>query len=167
MKQLRALGAVPAYVRAKRADKSVSLNLLYGMVASLAGCHWRDVKRNRKLELLNAIETYEEHDSPRFADSEDELSELRNIGKAMRKDFAMLRITSVKQLARCDADFLYTKIQTLTATRHDPCVWDTYAAAIHQARTGEALPWWDFTKIRKDRESKGTWLTNSKRPGAK
>jgi len=81
----------------------------------------------------------------------DELSRLRNIGKAMRRDFELLGIQSVKQLAKCDADKLYAKIQTLTGTRHDPCVWDTYAAAIHQAKTGEALAWWEFTKVRKQR----------------
>lgn len=85
----------------------------------------------------------------------DELAELRNIGKAMRKDFDLLEIKSVEQLARCDADTLYAKIQNLTGTRHDPCVWDTYAAAIHQAKTGEALPWWDFTRVRKRREATG------------
>jgi len=81
----------------------------------------------------------------------DELSQLRNIGKAMRGDFELLGIKSVRQLAKCDADKLYAKIQTLTGARHDPCVWDTYAAAIHQAKTGEALPWWEFTRVRKAR----------------
>jgi len=83
----------------------------------------------------------------------DELSKLRNIGKAMRRDFDLLGIDSVKQLAKCDPDKLYARIQTLTGTRHDPCVWDTYAAAIHQAKTGEALAWWEFTKVRKERAS--------------
>jgi DNA transformation protein len=83
----------------------------------------------------------------------DELLQLRNIGKAMRGDFELLGIRTVAQLARSDADKLYARIQKLTGTRHDPCVWDTYAAAIHQAKTGEALPWWDFTKVRKAREA--------------
>ena len=81
------------------------------------------------------------------------IADLRNIGKAMLKDFELLGIKSVKQLASCDADKLYARIQKLTNTRHDPCVWDTYAAAIHQAKTGEALPWWEFTKVRKNREA--------------
>jgi hypothetical protein len=81
----------------------------------------------------------------------DELSKLRNIGKAMRADFELLGIGSVKELAKCNADTLYERIQSLTHTRHDPCVWDTYAAAIHQAKTGEAVAWWEFTKVRKDR----------------
>ena len=81
----------------------------------------------------------------------DELRQLRNIGKAMRRDFELLGMHTVRQLAHCDADTLYARIQTLTGSRQDPCVWDTYAAAIHQARTGEALPWWAFTRIRKQR----------------
>lgn len=89
---------------------------------------------------------------------QDELLALRNIGRAMRSDFDLLGIHSVAQLARQNADVLYTHIQELTDTRHDPCVWDTYAAAIHQARTGEALPWWHFTKERKQRQAAGSFL---------
>jgi nucleotidyltransferase/DNA polymerase involved in DNA repair len=148
--QLKKMGAVAAYVQAKRANKLASLNLLYGLVGALEDCDWREVKWERKLELLNAVEEFERCHPQELA-----LDELRNIGKAMLKDFELLKVTSVKQLAKCDADKLYAKIQTLTGARHDPCVWDTYAAAIHQAQTGEALPWWDFTKVRKEREVKG------------
>ena len=86
-----------------------------------------------------------------------QLSDLRNIGKAMLKDFDLLGITSVAQLAGQDADELYTRIAVLTGARHDPCVHDTYAAAIHQAKTGEALNWWAFTPIRKERQKAGTF----------
>ncbi|MDP8998420.1 MAG: helix-hairpin-helix domain-containing protein [Pseudomonadota bacterium] len=86
-----------------------------------------------------------------------QLSDLRNIGKAMLKDFDLLGITSVAQLAGQDADDLYTRISILTGARHDPCVHDTYAAAIHQAKTGEALNWWAFTPIRKERQKAGTF----------
>ena len=86
-----------------------------------------------------------------------QLSDLRNIGKAMLKDFDLLGITSVAQLAAQDADELYARIAVLTGARHDPCVHDTYAAAIHQAKTGEALNWWAFTPIRKERQKAGTF----------
>lgn len=86
-----------------------------------------------------------------------QLSDLRNIGKAMLKDFDLLGITSVAQLATQDADELYTRISILTGARHDPCVHDTYAAAIHQAKTGEALNWWAFTPLRKPRQRLGTF----------
>jgi hypothetical protein len=148
--QLTKAGAVPVYVMTKRVDKVVSLNLLYGLVGSIEDCDWRKVQRERKLELLNAIEEYE-HAHPTESL---QLKDLRNIGKAMLLDFELLGVSSVKQLARCNADKLYARIQELTHTRHDPCVWDTYAAAIHQAKTGEALAWWEFTKVRKEREAK-------------
>jgi nucleotidyltransferase/DNA polymerase involved in DNA repair len=160
--KLRKAGPVPAYLQAKHADKAVSINLLYGLVGSIENCDWREVQRDRKLELLNAIEEYERQHP---ASTASELGRLRNIGKAMVKDFELLGITSVKQLARCDADKLYARIQELTHTRHDPCVWDTYAAAIHQAKTGEALPWWDFTKVRKEREAMRVSLSLPRRGG--
>ncbi|MDE2384255.1 MAG: Mitomycin resistance protein mcrB [Alphaproteobacteria bacterium] len=75
----------------------------------------------------------------------------------MLGDFEMLGISSVAQLAREDADELYTRISLLTGARHDPCVHDTFAAAIHQARTGEALNWWAFTPLRKERQRQGTF----------
>jgi Pathogenicity locus len=84
---------------------------------------------------------------------DDELSQLRNIGKAMRADFELLGIGSVQELAHCEADELYQRIHDLTHMRHDPCVWDTYAAAIHQAKTGEALAWWEFSQVHRQRQA--------------
>ena len=85
------------------------------------------------------------------------LAELRNVGKAMLADFDMLGITNVQQLAAQDVDELYLRLCRLTASRHDPCVHDTFAAAIHQARTGEALNWWAFTPLRKARQQAQTF----------
>ncbi len=154
--QLRKLGAIGAYVQVKQQHAGASLNLLYALVAALEAGDWKQVQRERKLELMLAVEDYQRAQPETSAKSGkpvDELLQLRNIGKAMRADFELLGIQSVKQLAGCDADELYARIQSLTHTRHDPCVWDTYAAAIHQASTGEALPWWAFTKIRKQRQA--------------
>jgi hypothetical protein len=80
---------------------------------------------------------------------------LRNIGPAARADLAVLGITSVEQLAFADADALYVELQVRTARHHDPCVWDVFAAAIHQARTGESRDWWTFTPERKRRQELG------------
>jgi hypothetical protein len=88
----------------------------------------------------------------------DELMTLRNIGPAMRADFALLGIDSVAELATRDADLLYLELGAITGGRPDPCVHDTFAAAIHQAKTGEALPWWAFTPIRTQRQQQGTFL---------
>ncbi len=88
-----------------------------------------------------------------------ELFELRNIGKAMLLDFKILGIATVPQLAQQNADELYTRLSILTGGRQDLCVHDTFAAAIHQAKTGEALNWWAFTPLRKERQRLGTFPT--------
>ena len=49
---LRALGAVAAYRRAKHAfPRDVSLNLLYALAATLAGIDWRDLPAEAKSKL--------------------------------------------------------------------------------------------------------------------
>ena len=77
------------------------------------------------------------------------LRDLRNIGKAMLADFDLLGIENVGQLADCDPRELYDRLQAITGQRHDPCVLDTFSAAVHEARTGERLNWWAFTPARK------------------
>ena len=95
---------------------------------------------------------------PKIGKSGDELSTLANVGPAVRGDFALLGIENVAQLARQDADELYARLSQLTGCRQDPCVWDVFAATIHQAKTGEARAWWTFTPVRKERQKKGTFL---------
>jgi hypothetical protein len=77
------------------------------------------------------------------------LGDLRNIGKAMLADFDLLGVKSVEQLAACDPTELYDQLHAVTGNRQDPCVLDTFSAAVHEARTGEKLDWWHFSRIRK------------------
>lgn len=90
--------------------------------------------------------------------SDDDVIYLRNIGRAMKADLLMLGIRTVGELATRDADALYLELTAKTGTYQDPCVHDTFAAAIHQARTGEALAWWAFTPARKARQSQGKFV---------
>ena len=78
-----------------------------------------------------------------------ELLTLQNLGKATLKDLETLGISTVQQLSEQNADDLYKRIQKLTGTKHDPCVWDVFAAIIHEAKTGEKTKWWEWTKVRK------------------
>lgn len=81
-----------------------------------------------------------------------ELLTLKNVGPATYKDLCRLGIKSIKQLAKADPDKLYSRLQKLTNTKQDPCVWDVFAAIIHEAKTGEKQPWWEWTKVRKARQ---------------
>lgn len=78
-----------------------------------------------------------------------QLQTLPNVGPATAADFLRLGITSVDDLSRRDPRELYDRIGLLDGVPHDPCVLDTYAAAIHAARTGEAIPWYEFSDARK------------------
>ena len=82
-----------------------------------------------------------------------QLSDLRGIGRAMLKDFDMLGVRSVEQLARCEGDELYRRLCKITKTRMDPCVHDTFVCAVEQARhtnlPSAKCDWWYWSKVRK------------------
>lgn len=89
-----------------------------------------------------------------------DLSALKNVGKATLKDLALLEITTVEALKNQNPNTLYAKLCALTAKKHDPCVWDVFAAIIHEANTGEKTPWWHWTKIRKEKGLNVATLTD-------
>ena len=84
-----------------------------------------------------------------------ELGELISIGPATLKDFEMLGIRSVEELARRDPQRMYEKMGRLTGQRQDPCVLDTFCAAVAQAKNprlpAEKCQWWWWSKKRKQR----------------
>ena len=80
-----------------------------------------------------------------------ELIDLKNVGKATLADLALLEINSVEELAQQDATDLFHRLEKCTKSLQDPCVWDVFAAIIHEAKTGEATRWWDWTALRKAR----------------
>lgn len=88
-----------------------------------------------------------------------ELLRLKNVGPATYEDLKLLEIHSINELAQADPDELYKRIQIITGKPHDPCVWDVFAAIIHEAKTGIKQPWWEWTKVRKDRQKKGTFVS--------
>jgi hypothetical protein len=98
--------------------------------------------------------------------ADDPFKGFRNVGPATRADLAVLRIKSVEQLAQSDPDELYARLQMTTGVRQDPCVWDVFAAVVHQAKTGEALNWWAFTPERKKRQVQGKFPDASDRSKA-
>lgn len=83
------------------------------------------------------------------------LKDLRNVGKATLEDLKILGIHTVEELARQNPTFLFHQLEKLTQSRQDPCVWDVFAAIIHEASTGEATNWWEWTKKRKDLQKNG------------
>jgi len=84
---------------------------------------------------------------------ERQLGDLISIGPAMLRDFEMLGIRSVGQLARQDPQKMYETLGRKMGQRQDPCVLDTFCAAVAQARNPR-LPagqcqWWWWSRKRK------------------
>jgi uncharacterized protein YcaQ len=77
-----------------------------------------------------------------------ELLSLQNVAKATLKDLELLGISSIQQLAQADPNDLFSRLSALTKQVPNPCVWDVFAAMIHEAQTGEKTPWWKWSKVR-------------------
>ena len=84
------------------------------------------------------------------------LQDLVSIGPAMLRDFELLGIRSVAQLARQKPEGLYEKLCQVTGKSQDICVFDTFSAAVAQARNprlpAEQCQWWYWSRKRKARE---------------
>ena len=85
--------------------------------------------------------------------AERKLGQLVSIGPAMLRDFELLGIHSVAQLARRNPQRMYQDLCRITGTRQDPCVLDTFSAAVAQARDPLLPPdqcqWWYWSRKRK------------------
>jgi DNA transformation protein and related proteins len=106
--------AAALYLQLKAMSKSVSLNMLWGIVSAQTGVPWQQVAREQRSEWLARVAALE--DAQRHvrakpmasrspgADSEpQELESLRNIGPTVAKRLRAVGIASRKDLARVGA----------------------------------------------------------------
>ena len=81
------------------------------------------------------------------------LDDLISIGPAMLRDFEMLGIRSMAQLARQNPQRMYSRLNRISGQRQDPCVLDVFCAAVAQARNprlpAEQCQWWYWSRKRK------------------
>lgn len=78
-------------------------------------------------------------------------TDIPNIGPAIERDFIFLKIKSPKDLQNKDAFTLYTKLCKVRRVRQDPCVLDTFIAAIEFMNGAPARSWYYYTKKRKEK----------------
>ncbi|HEY3769126.1 MAG TPA: helix-hairpin-helix domain-containing protein [Candidatus Angelobacter sp.] len=81
------------------------------------------------------------------------LQDLISIGPATLRDFEILGIRSVQQLARQNPAALYQKLCRVTGQSMDICAQDVFSAAIAQARNpllpADQCQWWYWSRQRK------------------
>jgi nucleotidyltransferase/DNA polymerase involved in DNA repair len=84
-----------------------------------------------------------------------ELRDLISIGPAMLRDFELLGIRSVAQLAKQDPKRMYARLGRVAGQHQDICVLDVFQAAVAQARNPrlpvERCQWWWWSEKRKKR----------------
>ena len=77
------------------------------------------------------------------------LEQLPNIGPALAADLRLIGIAHPRELRGKDAFVLYQRLCAATGQRQDPCVLDTFMAAVDFMRGAPAAPWWHYTPQRK------------------
>jgi nucleotidyltransferase/DNA polymerase involved in DNA repair len=81
------------------------------------------------------------------------LADLISVGPAMLRDFKLLGIRGIAELAKQDPQRMYDQLGRVTRQHQDICVLDVFCAAVAQARDPR-LPaaqcqWWYWSQKRK------------------
>lgn len=77
------------------------------------------------------------------------LEDIPNVGPAVAADLRQLGVTSPAGLPGCDPYALYDELCRITGHRHDPCLLDTFIAAVRYMEGAPKRPWWEYTAERK------------------
>jgi len=86
------------------------------------------------------------------------LQDLLSVGPAFLRDFELLGVRSVAQLARRNPEKLYEGLCRVTGKGQDICCLDVFRAAVAQARNPrlpiEQCQWWYWSRQRKARDAR-------------
>lgn len=84
--------------------------------------------------------------------------QLISVGPAIERDFHLLGIRSIAQLARQTPRKMYDKLCKLSGEHQDICCLDVFEAAVAQARDpqlpAEKCQWWYWSRKRKEHARK-------------
>lgn len=80
------------------------------------------------------------------------LTDMPNIGPRVAAKLESIDIHTPDDLRGRDGEELFEQLCAQDGVRHDPCLLDTFVAAVAYADGGPALPWWHYSRERKARE---------------
>jgi len=85
------------------------------------------------------------------------LQDLISVGPAIARDFELLGVKSVAQLAKRNPEKLFERLCRVTGQAQDICCLDVFRAAVAQARNPvlpvEQCEWWYWSRRRKARDA--------------
>lgn len=77
------------------------------------------------------------------------LEDIPNIGPAVADDLRHLGINVPADLLGLNPYAMYDDLCQMTGQRHDPCLLDTFIAAVRFMEGAPKTPWWKYTAERK------------------
>jgi pathogenicity locus Cdd1 protein len=81
------------------------------------------------------------------------LTAIPNVGPAVARKLLTLDVRDLDDLKGQDPEALFERLCAQDGRRHDPCLLDTFVAAVAYADGGPPRPWWEFSRERKAREA--------------
>jgi hypothetical protein len=81
--------------------------------------------------------------------SVERLEAIPNIGPSLAADLRRVGIAHPHDLPGKDPYALYDKLNRAAGVRQDPCVLDTFIAAVRYMEGAPKTPWWRYTSERK------------------
>ncbi len=81
------------------------------------------------------------------------LTDMPNIGPKVAAKLQSIGIDAPDDLRGRDGEELFEQLCAKDGRRHDPCLLDTFVAAVAYADGGPDLPWWHYSRERKAREA--------------
>jgi hypothetical protein len=83
----------------------------------------------------------------------DRLIDIPNVGPAVARHLGRAGIEHPDDLRGRDGDELFEVLCARDGRAHDPCLRDTFVAAVAYVECGDDRPWWAFSRERLDREA--------------
>jgi hypothetical protein len=77
------------------------------------------------------------------------LTTIPNVGPAVARALERLEIAVPDDLRGRDPHELFDRLCEIDGRDHDPCLLDTFVAAVSYVDGGPARPWWEYSRERK------------------
>jgi Pathogenicity locus len=77
------------------------------------------------------------------------LEDIPNIGPSIAADLRQLGVADPSDLPGRDPYKMYDDLCRIPGQHHDPCLLDTFIAAVRFMEGGPKKPWWKYTAERK------------------
>jgi hypothetical protein len=77
-----------------------------------------------------------------------ELTSIPNVGPKVAEKLRRLDIQTAEDLRGQDGETLFERLCVMDGRRHDPCLLDTFNAAVDFANGAPARPWWEYSRER-------------------